>query len=133
MTTYEYNKPRRLNLVSFFVLLVVLAAAYAGWKFGPVYWQARKVDEALDEVKMSGATFYRMNPDVRQAEADKILARSIARIHELGVKDEPDQPIQVWFSPNFEKLQAKYMVIVKHPFGKPTVMIMERERPMPHP
>jgi hypothetical protein len=131
--TYDYNKPRRLNFVSFFVLLLALAAAYAGWKFVPVYWQARKVDEALDEIKMSGATFYRMNPQVRQAEADKILARSIARLHEMGLKDEPDQPIQVWFSPNFEKLQAKYMVIVKHPVGKPTVMIMEREREMPRP
>jgi hypothetical protein len=131
--SYQGSRPRGFNIVSFFLLFLVLAGAYLGWKFGPVYWQARKVDEALDELKMSAATFYRMQDGVRQQEADKILARSIARLHEMGLEDQPDQPIQVWFSPDWKHLQAKYMVIVKHPFGKPTVLIMERKREVPGP
>jgi hypothetical protein len=104
-----------------------------GWKFGTVYWKARQVDNALDDVKMAAATFYRMHPTARQQEADKIVTQAIARLHEMGLEDEPDQPIQVWFSPDWEYLHAKYMVVVKHPFGKPTVMIMERQRDVPHP
>jgi hypothetical protein len=131
--TYEYNKPRRLNLVSAFLLLVAIAAGYAGVKFIPVYWQARKVDEALDEVKLQASTFHRMNPELLQAEADKIILKAIARINDLGIRDEPDQPIQVWFSPDWRYLEAKYKVVVKHPVGNPTVMVMERKREVPGP
>jgi hypothetical protein len=131
--TYDYHKPRRLNLVSGFMLLLAIAGVYLGYKFIPVYWQARKVDEALDELKMPAATFFRMQDHYRRTEADKIIANSLARLHEMGLKDEPDQPIQVWFSPDWKYLEAKYMVIVKHPVGKPTVMIMERKRDVPHP
>jgi hypothetical protein len=131
--TYQYKQPRRLNLVSFFMLLVAIGAGYAAVKFVPVYWQARKVDEALDEVKMPAATFHRLNPEARQSEADKIITNAIARLHDMGLNDEPNQPIQVWFSPDWRYLEAKYMVIVKHPVGKPTVIVMDRRRELPHP
>ncbi len=129
--SYAYRKPRRFNLVSTFMLLVLVAAVYLGWKFIPVYWQARKVDEELDSIKMRGATFYRLSDEVRQREADTIVNLAIARMHEMGLDDQPAQPIQVWFSPDYTELHARYQVIVQHPFGKQTVMTMNRVREMP--
>jgi hypothetical protein len=129
--TYDYNKPRRLNVVSFLMLCVVVAGGYLGYKFIPVYWQARKIDEELDMIKMRGATMYRMNDDNKSNTADSIINASIAKLHELGLEDTPDQPIQVWFSPDYTELHARYQVIVKHPGGKQTIMTMDRLREMP--
>ena len=129
--TYDYNKPRRLNLVSFFLLVLVAAGVYLGYKFVPVYWQARKVDQELDEIKMRGATMYRMKEDVKMQTAEQIVNASLARLYEMGIEDTPDQPVQVWFEPDFSALNARYQIIVRHPGGKQTLMTMERQRPMP--
>jgi len=129
--TYDYNKPRRLNLVSFFMLIVVVAGAYLGYKFIPVYWQAHKIDEELDMIKMRGAAMYRMNDDAKSNIADTIVNASIAKIHEMGIEDTPDQPIQVWFSPEYDELHARYQVVVQHPGGKQTILTMDRVRDMP--
>lgn len=130
--SYEYNKPRRINVVSIFLLLLVLAAGYAAYKFIPVYWQGRKIDEALDEIKLPAARFYRLNDEVRRTEADQIIANSLAKLHEMGIEDTPEQPVQVWFSPDYKTLNARYQVIVVHPAVlKPTVMTMERVREIP--
>ncbi len=129
--SYAYRKPRRFNLVSIFMLLVLVAAVYLGYKFVPVYWQARQVDEELDNIKMRGATFYRLADEYRQREADAIVNLSIAKLHEMGLDDQPGQPIQVWFSPDYTELHARYQVIVQHPFGKQTPMTMDRVREMP--
>ena len=127
--SYDYNKPRRFNVVSAALLLIVIAAGYAGTKFIPVYWKARKVDEALDEVKLPAAQFYRMNDEVKRVQSEKILAQAISRLREMGIEDMPDQPLQVWFGENYSSLNAKYEVIVTHPAVlKPTVIVMERIR-----
>lgn len=127
--SYDYNKPRRFNVVSAALLLIVLAAGYAGAKFIPVYWKARKVDEALDEVKLPAAQFYRMNEEVKRVQSEKILAQAISRLREMGIEDQPDQPLQVWFGPEYSSLNAKYEVIVTHPAVlKPTVIVLERNR-----
>jgi hypothetical protein len=128
--TYDYNKPRRFNVVSALLLLVALAAGYAGYKFVPVYWKARKIDQALDEIKMPATTFHRKPEEFRRTEGDKIIAKAIATLYDMGVEDEDDQPLQVWFEPDYSALNAKYKVIVTHPVGKPTVLVMERSRPI---
>ncbi len=130
--SYDYRKPRRLNFVSVFMLLLVAGGIYAGAKFGPVYWKARKVDEALDELKLPAAQFHRQREETRGAEADKIIARAVARIYEMGIEDTPDQPLQVWFAPDYSSLNARYQVIVTHPAVlKPTVITMDRMREIP--
>jgi hypothetical protein len=130
--TYDYKQPRRLNFVSFLLLLILTAGGYLAFKFVPVYWQARKVDEALDEIKMPATRFHRMNDDARRGEADKIIARAHARLIELGIEDHPDQPLQLWFSPEFDHLHARYRVDVHHPVvNKITAMTMDRDRDIP--
>jgi hypothetical protein len=133
MTRYDYSrKPRSINGVSLFVLLILAGAGYAGWKFGPVYWQAQKVDEALDEIKLEVANIEDWKMDDKVAAQRKISAKAIARIHELGIEDQEDQPVEVFFSPDYRYIQAKYEIIVRHPvLLKPTKMIMNRKVRIP--
>ncbi len=125
----SYSQPRRVNFVSVFLLLCVLAGGYAAWKFVPVYWQARKVDEALDETVAEAADFSIRNEDVRQKQGEKILNEAVARLHEMGIEDHAEQPLEVWWGDNYDTIHAKYRVIVEHPaILKPTVLTMERVR-----
>lgn len=126
---YDHKRPRRVNLVSGFLTLVAAAAIYLGVKFLPVYWQNKKVDHALDETAVKASTFGRLTEDSRRAEAAKLVDAAIASLHDLGVEDQLDQPIQVWFSPEYDELHARYTTIVQHNFGtliKPTVLSMHR-------
>jgi hypothetical protein len=129
--SYEYRRPRRLNLVSTFFLFVALGAGYAGYKFIPVFWQGQKVVETLDQMKVQAVHFDRLREDVRLREAGVIIGRSLEALHEMGLYDHAEQPVQVWFSPDFRELHARYMVVVEHPIGKPTVLLMNRSVEVP--
>src|SRR6266568_4998695 len=132
--TYDYKAPRRLNIVSLFLVLAGAAGIYLGVKFLPVWWQGRSVDEVLDTFAIQAVSFGRYPEEARGREGDKIVAKAVARLHELGVEDQADQPIEVWFTPDFTELHARYEVIVEHNFGtylKPTVMHMHRVRRVP--
>ena len=54
-------------------------------------------------------------------------------MHDLGIEDQPDQPVEVWFTPDFGELHARYQVIVSHPGNiiHPTVMTVERTAVVP--
>jgi len=129
----RYKNPGGLNLVSIFFLLVLVAGVYVAVKFVPVWYQGKKVDRELDELKLQALDFPKYGDDVRRKKTDEIIAQAVARIHNLGVEDEPEQPVQVWFSPDFGELHARYQVIVRHPGDviKPTVMTMDRAVEVP--
>ena len=128
----SYNQPRRLNFVSFIILLAVLAGAYAGWKFIPVYWKARELDTAIDELLLPVAD-RRRHPDARKKDAELAEAQIIAKAHEFGIQDLPDQPVEVWWDGDFDVCHVKYRVIVEHPAVlKPTILTMERVRKVPN-
>ena len=126
--TYEYRQPSRINLVSVFFFLLIVAGVYAAVKFIPVYWQGKKVDRELEEAKLLALDFPRLDASNRSRIADVIVDKATAHIHELGVEDQEGQPLQVWFSPDYSKLFARYQVVVVHPGNvvKPTVMTMDR-------
>ena len=126
--TYDYNKPSRVNVVSVLLLLIVAGGIYAGVKFIPVYWQGKTVDRELDELRLRAIDFPRFAEDQRHRAGDDIVATAVAKLHELGIEDQPDQPVQVWFTPEYDQLHARYQIIVTHPGNviKPTVMTMER-------
>jgi hypothetical protein len=131
--TYDYNKPRGVNFVSIFFLLVLVAGIYVAVKFVPVWWQGKKVDRELDELRLQAVDFGRYGEDYRRKKTEDIVAQAVARIHDLGVEDEADQPVQVWFSPDYTELHARYEVVVRHPGNviKPTVMTMDRAVEVP--
>ena len=132
--TYDYRKPRRLNIVSLFLVLGVAAGIYLGVKFLPVWWRVRQVDTKLDEYAVQVADFGRQAPEARDRAAEPILAKTVAELRAIGVDDQPDQALEVWFSPDYRELHARFEVIVEHNFGslvKPTVMMMHRIRKVP--
>ncbi len=126
--TYDYNQPSRVNLVSIFFLLMLVGGVYAAVKFVPVYWQGKKVDRVLDELAVRAVDLGRLNDSARRQEQDEIVNRAIADIHDLGVEDTADAPLEVWFTPDFSQLHARYDAVVAHPGNlvKPTVFHMER-------
>jgi hypothetical protein len=126
--SYDYNSPSRLNWVSLLFGLVIAGGAYGAVKFAPVYWQGKKVDRELDELRLRAVDFARLDDANRRQVSDEIVAKAIAALHDLGIEDQVDQPIQVWFSPDFGELHARYQIVVTHPahLVKPTVMNMER-------
>jgi hypothetical protein len=128
----SYNRPRRLNIVSFLFILALIAGGYAAYKFVPVYWQARQIDSAVDEIIVPAAQLPLRNEDVRTKEAEDLLNRVAAKAHELGAQDQPDQPVEVWWDPDYGAIHVKYRVIVEHPAVlKPTILNLERVRKVP--
>jgi hypothetical protein len=131
--SYDYNKPSRLNLVSLFFVLLIAAGAYAAAKFIPVYYQAKEVDRELDELKTRASDFNRYDETYRRKTSEEIVLKATAAIHALGIEDQPDQPVEVWFSPDYGEISARYQVVVHHPGEviKPTIMHMERTVTVP--
>ena|SRR5215467_10416430 len=132
--TYDYRKPRRLNFVSFLMLVALVVGAYLGWKFIPVWWQSRQVDEELDTFAVQAVQFPRYTDEVRQRDGEKIVTSAIIALHQMGIQDQADQPLEVWFSPDWSELHARYEIIVQHNLAnlvKPTVMRMHRIRKVP--
>jgi hypothetical protein len=130
---YDYKSPSSFNLVTVLVILGIAAAAYGGIKFGKVLWQGWKVDEALDEQKilLTQADVARLDPGQRDATAADVIARSVEKLREMGIEDQPDQPIDVYYSEDFTTLHAEYKVVVTHPVGGSTVIAMHRKVKVP--
>jgi hypothetical protein len=131
MGRYDYKKPRSINWVTIFLLLLLGAGGYAGWKFIPVWWQAQKVDEALDEIKLEVASIQGWTPEQRRVAEERLRAKSLARIKELGIEDQPNRPVHVGFTPDYSHILVNYEVVVEHPFGKTTRIKMERKVKVP--
>lgn len=131
MSRYNYKSPRRVNWVTILVLLILLGGGYAGWKFGPPYWQGYEVDEILSEYKNVAADLVDLNPTYRPDREQKIVADVYTRVSALGIKDTEEQPLEVGFGPNYAYLYVKYQVVVAHPFGKKTKMNFNRKASIP--
>jgi hypothetical protein len=132
LSQYNYKKPRRINVVSILMLLLLAGGVYAGVKFVPVYFQAFKVDSVLNDMKSQGLDLLRVtDPSVRQDSEDKIIGAAVEKIRDLGIIDHEDQPLEVWFSDNYTYFNAKYRVVVSHPFDKHTTMTFHRKEKLP--
>lgn len=132
MVKYRYKKPHSINWVSILIVLVVGAAIYLGVKFGPVYWQAQQVDRALDDLTVEIANIDGWTYEQRRAAETRLVAKSIAKLHEMGIEDDADQPVQVWVSDDAHYVQARYRITVHHPFtSRTTQMLMERKVKVP--
>jgi hypothetical protein len=120
-----YKQPRRINLVSTFLTLLVVAGIYAGWKFIPVYYQAWKVDDVLEEVRFQAADVRggAISYGAQREMADKIQAAVLAKVRELGIVDQPDFPIEVAFTDGFAQLYVRYRVVVRHLLVKKTTTL----------
>jgi hypothetical protein len=124
--SYDYKTPRRINLVSVGLLLLVVAAVYSGMKFGPVYYKRYKIEHILEETKAEASDLYRMSQDRKHLEKRRLVESTTAKIEAQGITVEDNQ-LQVYFGQLDESINADWTVVVKHPFGKQTVFEIHRE------
>lgn len=105
----RYKQPRQLNLVSFLLLVLVIAAAYGAWKFGPPYLRMFRVKEALGHA----ASAFLARPD---ADLYGLRARTEQHIRDTGIEDAS---VRVDFKSNgggWVTVTASYQEIVRHPW-----------------
>lgn len=124
--SYNYKKPRTINWVSTLFIIAGVAAAYGAWKFGPVYWQRYKVDEALDSAraKAEGEGIREYPKSAPRIESD-VLDALAARLAELGLNEE-DHGLTLYFGDDYATLHADYRVVVQHPWGGSTELTFQR-------
>jgi hypothetical protein len=111
-----YKQPRRFNLVSFLLLLLVAGGVYYGWKWGPPYVQSWKVDTILQE---GGAKLPMLsNQPVEQRIAnERDLANQLkGQIRDLGITD-PGLTVSVTDDGTNAHLVADWTVMITHPFN----------------
>lgn len=88
MLPVRYKKPRSINVVSITVLLVLVAAGYAGWEFARVMFRRQEAYRVLEEtgsVLAGRRALYR--EDARERES--LRKRMAQQLREAGVTD-PD-------------------------------------------
>ena len=119
--------PRRLNWVTFLMLLAGAGAGYWLWKFFPVYYTGWQVDHKLSE---AGAETYQIArlPDPVRGERKAEIERQLRdKITALGV-DDPELAVRIDLDGKTAAAYADYQVVVQHPIGnKQTVIVMHRQ------
>ena len=121
---YNYKKPSGFNFVTLLLLLLALAGAYWGWKFGPVYWNRFKAEEILHEGSAEASGIRRMNEASQLQIEQKVVASVTERLEARGIGAE--NQLTVYFEGHYATLNADYVVTVKHPIGKPTLVHVHR-------
>jgi hypothetical protein len=85
-TPVEYEKPRRINVVSVTLVLLLLLAGYAAWQWAPLYFQrheAHRVLQATGSTIAGRAGFYERDDDARE-DLRKAMQRQLV---EVGIDD----------------------------------------------
>jgi hypothetical protein len=126
---YDYKKPSSFNLVSFLMLIALAAGGYWGWKFGPVYWNRYKVEEIVREGAAEASSIRRMTEQAQLQIEQKVVSSVTQRLEDerhIGA----DNQVQVWFEGNYATLNVSYVVTVRHPFGKSTIVHVRRTAPV---
>jgi hypothetical protein len=121
---YNYKKPSSFNFVSLLLVLALAAGGYAAFKFGPVYWNRFKAEEILREGAAEASSIRRMNDAAQRQIEEKVIAGVTERLEARGIG--ADNALQVYFEGNYATLHADYVVTVKHPGGKRTIMHIRR-------
>lgn len=91
-TPVQYKKPRRINVVSVTLVLLLVLAGYAAWQWAPLYFKRQEAYRILQETgsKMAGrAGFYEQDADARED-----LRRTMQRqLVDVGIEDPK---IETW-------------------------------------
>jgi len=85
-TPIKYKKPRRINVVSVTIVLLLLLAGYAAWQWAPLYFKRQEAYRVLQETgsKLAGrAGFYEQDGKARE-ELRRTMQRDLVNV---GIDD----------------------------------------------
>ena len=119
----SYGQPRRLNAVTFVMILMALAAGYWVWRFFPVYFDGWSVDHLLKEAASKTYRLNRLNEPERTKELTALVNKTKADIAKQGNVTDPDLLVNLDIEGNNVAVSADYKVIVTHPYINKTTTL----------
>ena len=85
-TPVQYKKPRRINVVSVTLVLLLALAGYAAWQWAPLYFERHEAYRVLQETgsKIAGrAGYYEQDAQARE-DLRKTMQRQLV---DVGIED----------------------------------------------
>lgn len=116
----RYGQPKRLNVVTVTMLLLLLAAGYWMWRFFPAYFDSWSVAHILRESVAEVYKASRLNEASRGQALQEIVDRAITKIRSptrVGITD-PDLVVNLEIDPDTQAatMTADYCIVVTHPW-----------------
>ena len=112
-----YKQPRRLNIVSFTMLVLACAGVYWLYVFFPIYWDAWTVDHQLRD---GAAEVYNLN-HISEPERTKQLQAMLKKVQDSCVRlaniTDPDFGVSLDLDGEDVTLRAEYDVPIVYPVG----------------
>jgi hypothetical protein len=119
----RYGQPRRLNAVTFVMILIGLAAGYWVWRFFPAYFDGWNVDHTLKEAASETYKLNRMQEPERTKVLKELVDRTLANIRKQGSVTDPDLSVNLDIDGDKVAVTADYHVEITHPLITRTTML----------
>lgn len=117
-----YQSPRRINIVSLTVFLVVAGGAYAAFQFGPVYYRQFHAKEVLDDIAVRHADRGDTSGLSGSNFEDGLVDEAERALRGRGITD-PGLRVRFEVQAGRVTALAEYSEIIKHPLvNKITVL-----------
>jgi hypothetical protein len=119
----SYGQPRRLNVVTFVMILMALAAGYWLWRFFPAYFDGWSVDHLLKEAASKTYRLNRLDEPERTKELTALVNKTKADIAKQGNVTDPDLLVNLDIDGNNVAVSADYKVVITHPYINKTTTL----------
>lgn len=117
-----YRSPRRINIVSLAVFLVVVGGAYAAFQFGPVYYRQFHAKEVLADIAVRYADRGGSSGIAGSNFEDELVDGAERALRNRGITD-PGLRVRFEVQAGRVTALAEYSEIIKHPLiNKITVL-----------
>lgn len=111
----SYGQPRRFNILTATMLLVVLAVGYWFWRFFPAYFDGWNVDHVLREAVSSTYRVMRIREPERTKRLKEIVDKARADVIKMGNVTDPDLIVNLNLDGDKATMTADYHVVITHP------------------
>jgi len=118
----KFDKPSRLNLVSFIVFLALAAGVYSAIQFGPAYYRRWKAAGVVSEM-VSKFFGERLKGGEGSTEVEnRLRPELLTRLKEVGIDDTT---VQATFRKSITavSIEVAYREVIRHPFVNKTTTL----------
>ena len=118
-----YGQPRRLNAVTFVMILMGLAAGYWVWRFFPAYFDGWNVDHVLKEAASKTYRLNRLSEPGRTRALKQLVDKTREDIAKQGSVTDPDLAVNLDIDGDKVSISAEYSVEITHPMTTKTTLL----------